>query len=297
MFFVRRIQRKTLAFALVLFPNSIILRSWFRRIQIKISNESIQIKRGIDKYFQSNLSEDDWKVFRRLKHKSKSQCRQDLIIGLINQWNPGAIIEVGATDGLLLSNSLMLEQYLDWEAVLVEPGRYWRDKLKFNRPSATLVFDAAFHSPNVSLSFTETEYAELSGFTTLLPKDFWSGERENAVNYSVNTTTLDQICDNHSMNGKFLAVTVDIEGGELEALRGFTKNLSQANLLIIENNENVETIFSLDEILLNQNFTRLVWPFESFDSWYLRDDSLVNCLVLARLLHSGMLTTKSSHSH
>jgi len=287
-----RLQRKLIQLSLVLWPTCSFLRRWFRHVQIKISNESIQTRKNIDRYFKENLSNKEWKIYKQQRSRSRSQCRQDLIIGLINDWNCGVIIEVGATDGLLLSNSVMLEKYLGWECILVEPCRSWHDLLKLNRTSSKLIFEAAFHSPNLSLQFTETEFAELSGLTGSLPIDYWSIERENSFNYAVNTTTLDSICDNFEINGKFLAITVDIEGGELEALRGFTKNLSLASLMVIENNGNAQVIFELDEILFNQGYVRLEWPFDSFDSWYLRKDLLASSSILIRLFRSGELNLK-----
>lgn len=296
MFLAFKLERKLIKLAIKLLGGFAALRPVLRRIEVKFSNQSFLIKNEVDLYFKVNLPTRDYHVYRKLKSLSQSQCRQDLIIGLINNWNPGVIIEVGAADGLLLSNSFLLEKYLGWHSILVEPCRSWQDSLKLNRTSSKLIFDAAFHTPNLSLPFTETEFAELSGLSGALPKDYWSLERENSFQYSVNTTTLDLICDNFDCEGKFLTLTIDIEGGELDALRGFTRRVTSAGLLVIENNGNLDLIFSLDEILFNRGFVRLDWPFKSFDSWYLRQDLLENRVVLRRLIHDGVLNIKDPTS-
>lgn len=296
MFLVFKLERKLIKVALKLGGGFSFLRHVLRRIEVKLSNQSSLIRKEIDLYFKVNLPEQDYQVYRKLRSSSQSQCRQDLIIGLINSWKSGVIIEVGATDGLLLSNSFLLERDLGWQSILVEPCRSWQDALKLNRTHSKLIFDAAFHTPNISLPFTETEFAELSGLSAALPKDYWSLERENSFQYSVNTTTLDLICDNFDVDGKFLTLTLDIEGGELDALRGFKKNLTLAGLFIIENNGNLSAVFSFDEILFKRGYVRLDWPFKSFDSWYLRKDLLENCAVLMRLIQDEVLTIKSPTS-
>jgi FkbM family methyltransferase len=254
-----------------------------------VANQSTQLKKIIDRCFKVNLPKNQSRIYNRFRKHSKSQCRQDLIIAFINNWSSGSIIEVGSTDGVFLSNSLMLEQFFGWECILVEPCLAWKERLIANRADSQLIFDAVSDSPNLHLNFTETEFPELSGVTGSLPNDFWTNERRNSVNYEVTTTTLDIICEKYLMDKKFLVVTVDIEGGEIEALHGFERKLSLANLLVIENNGNLEKIQALDNILLNRNFVRLVWPFSTFDSWYLKKDQLGGNASFTNLLRSGVV--------
>jgi len=291
MYFFSLLKLKFLKIVSLCRPNPIISHRRLRRLQIDIANQSFQLKKNIDKFFRISLPEHELRLYNELITHSQSQCRQDVIIALICDRNPGLIVEVGATDGILLSNSLMLEQILDWECVLVEPCRAWKQKLILNRSDSKLVFDAVSHSSNLTLNFTETEYPELSGISVCLPDDFWSAERRNCVTYDVNSTTLDSICNEYSIDGRFLVVTIDIEGGEVDALRGFTENIMLANLLVIENNGSLNKIDSLDKILLNLNFVRLIWPFDSFDSWYLREDYLTGCSILTYLLQNSALKT------
>jgi len=241
-----------------------------RRAEIEMASNSLTIKHQIDEFFVKNLNVADREIYQALTFGSRSQCRQDLIIAMLSDWlREGQVIEVGATDGIFLSNSFLLEDEFGWSSVLIEPSRNWHKELFNNRPNADIFIEAVSSESGHEVGFTQTEFAELSGITHSLPSDNWARERQHSIQYEVETITLDEICkDRISANG-FLAVSIDIEGGELEAIRGFANLLNLASVILVENNGSPEKIISLDSsIFAHGNFIRVNWPFESFDSWY-----------------------------
>jgi hypothetical protein len=57
--------------------------------------------------------------------QSRSQNRDDLIVfDFYNYQNSGFFVEIGCTDGELISNTKMLEE-LGWSGVIFEPNQYW----------------------------------------------------------------------------------------------------------------------------------------------------------------------------
>ncbi|MEI7932321.1 MAG: methyltransferase, partial [Alphaproteobacteria bacterium] len=65
---------------------------------------------------------------------SSAQNFQDLFIALYHQHARGKFfVEFGATDGVALSNTLMLERELGWSGILAEPARGWHAALRQNR--------------------------------------------------------------------------------------------------------------------------------------------------------------------
>ena len=84
----------------------------------------------------------------------KSQLFQDafgaFIIGDIFD---KTFLEFGATDGIELSNSYMLEQNLGWTGVLAEPSPQWHLELKKNRPNATIITDCIWKCSGEKLDF------------------------------------------------------------------------------------------------------------------------------------------------
>ena len=71
-----------------------------------------------------------------LKHitNSKAQLFQDIICLEINQFKTnGFFVEFGATNGLMGSNTYLLEKYFNWNGILCEPGINWHKELFLNR--------------------------------------------------------------------------------------------------------------------------------------------------------------------
>ncbi len=66
--------------------------------------------------------------------ESKSQLRQDLfVLSELRFKRDGYFVEFGATNGIDLSNSHLLETRFGWQGILAEPARIWHKALKNNR--------------------------------------------------------------------------------------------------------------------------------------------------------------------
>lgn len=260
--------------------------SYLRKAEIDSANNSVGIKNQIDNFFRENLDFCDLETYEKFKGQSTSQCRQDLIIAMLSEWSlNGQVIEVGATDGIFLSNSFMLEAVFNWDSVLVEPSRIWHKGLFRNRPNAEIFIDAVSSESGVKVKFTQTEFAELSGITSSLPSDYWSKERLHSIQYEVETITLDEICRRQIATDRFLAVSIDIEGGEFDAISGFVEFIKFASVILAENNGDQSKIESIDNLVFSHGrFVRIDWPFESFDSWYVNRDLLLTNRIFQRCL-------------
>src|SRR5438132_962410 len=59
---------------------------------------------------------------------------QDIFCLLLNRGKAGGFfVEFGASDGRLISNTLLLESEFGWQGILAEPARSWHAGLKKNR--------------------------------------------------------------------------------------------------------------------------------------------------------------------
>ena len=75
----------------------------------------------------------------RLIKKSKAQLRQDLfVLTHLDFKTQGFFVEFGATDGIHLSNSYLLEREFDWSGILAEPAKSFEVALRYNRPNAKI---------------------------------------------------------------------------------------------------------------------------------------------------------------
>lgn len=67
----------------------------------------------------------------KLFNESKSQILQDLfVVFKLNFQKNGFFVEFGATNGLNLSNTHLLEKQLGWNGILVEPSKKFHTELK-----------------------------------------------------------------------------------------------------------------------------------------------------------------------
>jgi hypothetical protein len=65
---------------------------------------------------------------------SKAQIAQDLfVLSELGFKKSGFFVEFGATDGVQLSNTHLLETEFSWTGILAEPGRNWHKELEKNR--------------------------------------------------------------------------------------------------------------------------------------------------------------------
>ena len=85
------------------------------------------------------------------------QMGEDVFIfrNFINQKvNDGIFIELGACDGLICSNTLFFEKYLNFTGILIEPDKKNYDELVKNRPNCKC-FNYAIDSEEGTKEFTE----------------------------------------------------------------------------------------------------------------------------------------------
>lgn len=92
----------------------------------------------------------------------KSQIGQDLFVLYSLIWKRGGyFVEFGATNGIDLSNTYLLEKDFGWTGILAEPAKIWHADLLNNR-TAVIDFDCVWEESGRSLPFAVVESAEFS---------------------------------------------------------------------------------------------------------------------------------------
>lgn len=167
-----------------------------------------------------------------------SQSGEDAIVwSLYPEDAPtGWVIEVGALDGVRFSNSYGFER-CGWPSLCVEAHPDFFPLLKRNRPNSVCVHAAVSdHDDDAGMFFGNAR----GSLSTLKPelgpvfeKSFgaWFTGFEQ---YPVPIRTLNTILAENPPSGPIAMVSIDVEGSELDVLRGFDLPRYRPHVLIIE---------------------------------------------------------------
>lgn len=205
---------------------------------------------------------------------SSSQIQQDLwaLNQYMNKHNQegknGFFVEFGATDGILRSNTYLLEKHFGWRGILCEPARVFKEELAKNR-SVAIDNRCVFSETGKQVTFHEVESLELSGISDFKHIGGWEKERRNFTEYTVETISLHDLLIQHSAPKNINYMSIDTEGSEYEILRNFPFNEWEIECFSIEHNFS-ENEDRLDLLMSSQGYKRVLKQVSGFDGWYVR---------------------------
>jgi FkbM family methyltransferase len=148
---------------------------------------------------------------------------------------PGTFLEAGAHDGYTQSNTYFLERYRDWTGVLVEAVPELHAKARRRRPRSH-VAHAALVAPADEGTMVTMQFGDLMSQLGTAD-DHAKGGLANAgrAGYAIDVPgrTLSSILEDAGIDRLDLLV-LDVEGHELDALRGLDLDRHRVDLLCIE---------------------------------------------------------------
>ena len=208
--------------------------------------------------------------FLDLLRGSKSQIGQDLVALSVNGFKrKGFFVEFGAADGVSNSNTFLLEKHYEWEGILAEPARFWKDDLVRSR-SAKIDFNCVWSTTGQSILFNETASAELSTIDQFSNCDSHEQARSYGEKYKVNSISLTDLLDKHDAPFLIDYLSIDTEGSEFEILNSFDFSKYSIGFISCEHNygPNRERI---SELLFANGYSRVYTEFSAFDDWYVQE--------------------------
>jgi len=233
-----------------------------------LSGKSKSLKFEIDSFFLNNIPASLRETYKFIARKSKAQCRQDLIaLVLTNFKTNGYFLEIGATDGILLSNTLTLENFFQWSGTLVEPNTRFLKKLYRNREKNFIIPNVILDKDDVDVEFYELRFGELSSVFKEYP-DGWADFRKNGKSELRKTMSFSKLVNQVITSDKIDFVSIDTEGSELEILETLEKVKKQIDIIVVEHSGIRKKRESIFEIMKHNNFDLLQFPFEYWDDWY-----------------------------
>jgi FkbM family methyltransferase len=205
---------------------------------------------------------------------SRSQLFQDMFVALALRGKPdGYFVEFGATNGLDLSNTFFLEKQLRWKGILAEPARTWHEALRKNR-TAAIDTRCVWDKSGETLTFLETNIAELSTVSDFRDRDFNKDGRKDGKTYDVQTVSLNDLLSKHAAPNEIDYMSIDTEGSEFKILNSFDFQKYKIKIITVEHNYCDPDRQQIFDLLAANNFVRILEPFSKFDDWYVQKSLL-----------------------
>ena len=195
---------------------------------------------------------------------SRSQLRQDLFaLAQCGFKRDGFFIEFGATDGVDLNNTHLMEKSFGWSGILAEPARGWHDDLKANR-TCTVDTRCVWTTSWEKLEFTEAPRGENSGISTFVKRS----RKLRGTTYSVETISLNDLLTEHGAPDVIDYASIDTEGSEFDILNAVDFGRWRFRVMTIEHNHAPQRE-DIHALLTGHGYTRVLEDISRFDDWYL----------------------------
>lgn len=242
------------------------------RISI-LKSELIQVRQQLARHqLRTELSRKSGEASEEeiAKQHSMSQLGQDLwVLARTEYKRNGFFVEFGATDGVILSNTLLLEKMFNWKGLLSEPNPEYFAELKKNRSSDA--FDACIAGKSgETVEFVLAD--EFGGIKDYIDRDRHASRRASYAELpehvlTLTTVSLDDFLTQNGAPAHIDYISVDTEGSELDILCTFPFDKWDVAMWTIEHNfsEDREKIF---EIMTANGYRR---KEVRFDDWYYKE--------------------------
>lgn len=195
---------------------------------------------------------------------SNAQLRQDIFVAAMTGFKRGGyFVEFGATDGVGLNNTHMLEAELGWTGILAEPARGWHADLKRNR-ECTIETRCVWRASGETIRFTEAPRGENSGISSYVS----TTRKLRGNSYDVTTISLNDMLAEHDAPQVIDYMSVDTEGSEFEILNALDFDRWSFRVLTVEHNFAPQRA-DIHALLTSKGYRRVFEEISNFDDWYL----------------------------
>jgi FkbM family methyltransferase len=206
---------------------------------------------------------------QKMLRNSKSQLGQDIFaLSIAGLDKPGFFVEFGASDGVALSNSHILEKHFGWAGILAEPSTAWHEALRSNR-SCVVDSRCVYSSSGQKISFSENYVGELSAISEYAEPNSHGLLKRTTSSYEVETISLGDLLSFHDAPSKIDFLSIDTEGSEFEILKGFDFQSYRFGAICVEHNFS-ETRGKLNELFTANGYVQVHSDLSDFDDWYIQ---------------------------
>lgn len=218
------------------------------------------------------------KLYNEGFDNSYSQLGQDLaVLEYYNNKEGGYFVEVGAADGIELSNTYLLEKKYNWKGICAEPIPEQYKKLVTNRPNSKCSNDAVYYESGMTLQFdiannngTNHSSNLLSGISSHIDTHKATVDT-NKSTINVNTISLTDLLKQYDAPDFIEYLSLDTEGSEYEILKNFDFDKYKFGLIDVEHNYKEPRRSQIRELLISKGYE------------YLRENQFDDCYKYKRI--------------
>lgn len=157
----------------------------------------------------------------------------------------GTFLDIGAFDGIALSNTYTFERDFGWKGVCVEPNPDVFDLLRKNRPFSTCINGAAYRFSSVGLYRKANGPAMLGGLVKHMSEEHTSrihrecGNKDDFVDIPTRCYNINYLLSLAAGEFKRIDIlSIDTEGSEQQIVAGINFSEFDIQTIVIESNEN-----------------------------------------------------------
>jgi len=193
--------------------------------------------------------------------RSYGEMQQDLwiVLSVMPGKRNGYYVDVGSADGVVSSNTKLLDS-LGWKGVCIDP-------FPTNMASRTCQL---FRQPVFSVSGKKVSFraaSAMGGIAETLGVGASTPDVVRAPLVELTTATLDEILEKANAPRHIDFMSIDVEGAELEVLRGLSLDKYQVEAFAIEHNFEEPKREGIRQLLESKGYARVRSWAE--DDWYL----------------------------
>lgn len=198
---------------------------------------------------------------------SKSQLRQDLFALARTGFKQGGyFVEFGATDGVELNNTWLMENRFGWTGILAEPARGWHPALKANR-GCIIDTRCVWSETGDTLQFTEAPRGENSAISSFVKPT----RKIRGQSYQVETVSLNDLLADHGAPEVIDYASIDTEGSEFDILNALDFDRWSFRVMTVEHNHAPQRE-DIHKLLTSKGYNRVLEDVSRFDDWYVKAD-------------------------
>jgi FkbM family methyltransferase len=203
-------------------------------------------------------------IFIIKNHKiSHSQIFQDLFVYFFsNKKKNGFFLEIGAADGINISNTYLLEKKFNWNGILCEPNPLHKINILKTRRSIlnTNIIDGR-------KSQKKNFYIHDNGFNSSLNKI-----KKFHKKISIKAISLNSLLKKYQCPKVIDYISIDTEGNELNILKNYNFKEYIVKIFSIEHNFNIFNRNKIFNIMKKNNYKRILKNISFMDDWYIHKD-------------------------